>query len=160
MYFVGQYYQVLQQQPDFVHQFYSEASTMLRIDGNSRETATTMLIPFQTPAPPDAPAGATTGPSVPPPAAERRGRQAQTHGRGRARGIRSGSVPSEPILGDDDDETSEEAEAASPQSESSEGGDEEGSGSGSDPALDSGVDGDSAPESTPLRKRTKRASRA
>ncbi|KAL7180896.1 hypothetical protein ACSBR1_039871 [Camellia fascicularis] len=43
MYFVGQYYQVLQQQPDFVHQFYSEASTMLRIDGNSRETATTML---------------------------------------------------------------------------------------------------------------------
>ncbi|KAL7225863.1 hypothetical protein ACSBR1_021090 [Camellia fascicularis] len=44
MYFVGQYYQVLQQQPDFVHQFYSEASTMLRIDGNSRETTTTMLI--------------------------------------------------------------------------------------------------------------------
>ncbi|KAI8002146.1 Nuclear transport factor 2 [Camellia lanceoleosa] len=42
-YFVGQYYQVLQQQPDFVHQFYSEASTMLRIDGNSRETATAML---------------------------------------------------------------------------------------------------------------------
>ncbi|GMP77609.1 hypothetical protein CsSME_00033828 [Camellia sinensis var. sinensis] len=42
-YFVGQYYQVLQQQPEFVHQFYSEASTMLRIDGNSRETATAML---------------------------------------------------------------------------------------------------------------------
>ncbi|KAL7174161.1 hypothetical protein ACSBR2_033419 [Camellia fascicularis] len=42
-YFVGQYYQVLQQQPDFVHEFYNEASTMLRIDGNSRETATAML---------------------------------------------------------------------------------------------------------------------
>ncbi|GAV86577.1 NTF2 domain-containing protein/RRM_6 domain-containing protein [Cephalotus follicularis] len=42
-YFVGQYYQVLQHQPDFVHQFYSDASTMLRIDGNTRETATTML---------------------------------------------------------------------------------------------------------------------
>ncbi|XP_024027127.1 putative G3BP-like protein, partial [Morus notabilis] len=42
-YFVGQYYQVLQQQPEFVHQFYSDASTMLRIDGNTRETATAML---------------------------------------------------------------------------------------------------------------------
>ncbi|XP_031251310.1 nuclear transport factor 2-like isoform X1 [Pistacia vera] len=42
-YFVGQYYQVLQQQPDYVHQFYSDASTMLRIDGNSRETATDMM---------------------------------------------------------------------------------------------------------------------
>ncbi|KAL7212275.1 hypothetical protein ACSBR2_015032 [Camellia fascicularis] len=45
-YFVGQYYQVLQQQLDFVHQFYSEASTMLRIDGNSREPATAMLANF------------------------------------------------------------------------------------------------------------------
>ncbi|CAL5384066.1 unnamed protein product [Camellia sinensis] len=42
-YFVGQYFQVLHQQLDFVHQFYSEASTVLRIDGNSRETATAML---------------------------------------------------------------------------------------------------------------------
>ncbi|KAG8373207.1 hypothetical protein BUALT_Bualt12G0147000 [Buddleja alternifolia] len=42
-YFVGQYYQMLQNQPDFVHQFYSDASTMLRIDGNTRETATAML---------------------------------------------------------------------------------------------------------------------
>ncbi|KAF5465850.1 hypothetical protein F2P56_015817 [Juglans regia] len=42
-YFVGQYYQVLQQQPDFVYQFYSEESTMLRINGNTRETATAML---------------------------------------------------------------------------------------------------------------------
>ncbi|KAG2721959.1 hypothetical protein I3760_02G106600 [Carya illinoinensis] len=42
-YFVGQYYHVLQHQPDFVYQFYSESSTMLRIDGNTRETATAML---------------------------------------------------------------------------------------------------------------------
>ncbi|KAA8548882.1 hypothetical protein F0562_000566 [Nyssa sinensis] len=42
-YFVGQYYHVLQHQPDFVHHFYSDASTMLRIDGNSRETASAML---------------------------------------------------------------------------------------------------------------------
>ncbi|GFP83424.1 putative g3bp-like protein [Phtheirospermum japonicum] len=42
-YFVGQYYQMLQNQPDFVHQFYSDASTMLRIEGNTRETATAML---------------------------------------------------------------------------------------------------------------------
>ncbi|XP_059447754.1 nuclear transport factor 2-like [Corylus avellana] len=42
-YFVGHYYQVLQQQPEFVHQFYSDASTMLRIDGNTGETAASML---------------------------------------------------------------------------------------------------------------------
>ncbi|CAA2964658.1 G3BP isoform X2 [Olea europaea subsp. europaea] len=42
-YFVGRYYQLLQNQPDFVHQFYSDASTMLRIDSNTRETATAML---------------------------------------------------------------------------------------------------------------------
>ncbi|KAL6954422.1 hypothetical protein U1Q18_051902 [Sarracenia purpurea var. burkii] len=42
-YFVGQYYQVLQHQPEFVHQFYSDASTMIRVDGNTRETATAML---------------------------------------------------------------------------------------------------------------------
>ncbi|KAK4388098.1 Nuclear transport factor 2 [Sesamum angolense] len=45
-YFVGQYYQMLQNQPDFIHQFYSDASTMLRIDGNTRETATAMLLWF------------------------------------------------------------------------------------------------------------------
>ncbi|KAG6420042.1 hypothetical protein SASPL_116557 [Salvia splendens] len=42
-YFVGQYYQMLQNQPDFVHQFYSDSSTMLRIEGNTRETASAML---------------------------------------------------------------------------------------------------------------------
>lgn len=43
---MGQYYQVLQQQPDYVHQFYSESSTMLRIDGNTRDTASGMLVFF------------------------------------------------------------------------------------------------------------------
>ncbi|PON44372.1 Splicing factor-like protein [Parasponia andersonii] len=42
-YFVGQYYQVLQQQPDRVHQFYSDASSMIRIDGDSTDSASEML---------------------------------------------------------------------------------------------------------------------
>ncbi|CAN0897675.1 Nuclear transport factor 2 [Linum grandiflorum] len=42
-YFVAQYYQVLQQTPDRVHQFYSDSSTMIRVDGDVSETATTML---------------------------------------------------------------------------------------------------------------------
>ncbi|GMJ02009.1 hypothetical protein like AT5G43960 [Hibiscus trionum] len=42
-YFVGQYYQVLQQQPHLVHQFYSDSSTMVCVDDNSRETATGIL---------------------------------------------------------------------------------------------------------------------
>ncbi|KAF3790898.1 putative G3BP-like protein [Nymphaea thermarum] len=42
-YFVRQYYQVLQQQPDYCHQFYNEASTMVRYDGDKCETATAML---------------------------------------------------------------------------------------------------------------------
>ncbi|XP_028064415.1 transcription initiation factor TFIID subunit 11-like [Camellia sinensis] len=136
-------------------------------------------IPFQTSAPPDAPVGATAGPSVPPPAAGMRGRQILTCSRGRVRGTRCESGLSEPIQGNDDDETSEEDEdedeVGSPQSESSEGRDddagsdfasseageaEEGSGSGSDSDSDSGADGDNALESTPQRKRTNRASRA
>ncbi|GMQ03566.1 hypothetical protein CsSME_00049323 [Camellia sinensis var. sinensis] len=68
---------------------------------------------FKMPASSYTPAGAEAGPSAPPPAAEGRGRQAQTRGRGRARGTRSESGPSEPVLGDDDDETSEETKAAS-----------------------------------------------
>jgi hypothetical protein len=43
-YFVGQYYQVLQQNPDLVHQFYSESSTMTRVDGESSDTASAMLV--------------------------------------------------------------------------------------------------------------------
>ncbi|KAJ7977176.1 Nuclear transport factor 2 family protein with RNA binding domain [Quillaja saponaria] len=42
-YFVGQYYQVLQQQPSLVHQFYSDASTMTRIDGDSSDTVSATL---------------------------------------------------------------------------------------------------------------------
>lgn len=42
-YFVGQYYQVLQKQRDLVHQFYTDISTMLRVDGTNSETAVGML---------------------------------------------------------------------------------------------------------------------
>ncbi|WCJ24125.1 Nuclear transport factor 2 (NTF2) family protein with RNA binding (RRM-RBD-RNP motifs) domain [Euphorbia peplus] len=42
-YFVGQYYQLLQHQPELVYQFYNDASSMLRIDGTSRHNATSML---------------------------------------------------------------------------------------------------------------------
>ncbi|KAL9998461.1 putative Ras GTPase-activating protein-binding protein [Helianthus debilis subsp. tardiflorus] len=42
-YFVRHYYQVLQTQPDYAHQFYSDRSTMLRVYGHNRETATSML---------------------------------------------------------------------------------------------------------------------
>jgi len=43
-YFVTQYYSMLQQRPEFVHQLYSDASTMLRIDGHTREAATAMMV--------------------------------------------------------------------------------------------------------------------
>ncbi|PPD89632.1 hypothetical protein GOBAR_DD13419 [Gossypium barbadense] len=42
-YFVGQYYQVLQQQPNLVHQFYSDDSTMIWVDGDSSDSASAML---------------------------------------------------------------------------------------------------------------------
>ncbi|KAK9069016.1 hypothetical protein SSX86_013132 [Deinandra increscens subsp. villosa] len=42
-YFVQQYYQVLQQQPEFVHQFYADSSTMVRVDGESSETVSAIL---------------------------------------------------------------------------------------------------------------------
>ncbi|CAM8959296.1 unnamed protein product [Rhodiola kirilowii] len=42
-YFVGQYYQVLQRQPDLVHQFYNDVSSMIRVDGDSTLTADTIL---------------------------------------------------------------------------------------------------------------------
>ncbi|KAK1284219.1 hypothetical protein QJS10_CPB21g00170 [Acorus calamus] len=41
-YFVGQYYQILQQQPEFVHRYYTDMSTMIRIDGSAAETANGM----------------------------------------------------------------------------------------------------------------------
>lgn len=43
-YFVGQYYQVLQQQPDRVHQFYADGSTVIWVDGDSSESASEMLV--------------------------------------------------------------------------------------------------------------------
>ncbi|KAL5135176.1 putative G3BP-like protein [Glycine soja] len=43
-YFVGQYYQILRQQPNLVHQFYSDSSSMIRVDGDSVETAHDVLI--------------------------------------------------------------------------------------------------------------------
>uniref|UniRef100_A0A7N0U916 G3BP-like protein n=1 Tax=Kalanchoe fedtschenkoi TaxID=63787 RepID=A0A7N0U916_KALFE len=42
-YFVGQYYQVLQRQPELVHQFYNDVSSMVRVDGESTLTADTIL---------------------------------------------------------------------------------------------------------------------
>lgn len=41
--FVGQYYHVLQQQPEFVHQFYTDLSVMHRLDRDNQETATGMM---------------------------------------------------------------------------------------------------------------------
>lgn len=41
---MGQYYQVLQQQPDFAHQFYTDASNMIRVDGDSTESASALLV--------------------------------------------------------------------------------------------------------------------
>ncbi|XP_052170994.1 nuclear transport factor 2 isoform X2 [Diospyros lotus] len=42
-YFVGQYYQVLQRQPDLAHRFYTDASSMMLVDGDSSESASGML---------------------------------------------------------------------------------------------------------------------
>ncbi|KAL3620558.1 hypothetical protein CASFOL_035470 [Castilleja foliolosa] len=42
-YFVQQYYQVFQQQRDYVHQFYNESSTMFRVDGEISHSATDMV---------------------------------------------------------------------------------------------------------------------
>ncbi|KAD4586523.1 hypothetical protein E3N88_24124 [Mikania micrantha] len=42
-YFVQQYYQVLQQQPEFVHQFYANSSTVVRVDGESTESASAQI---------------------------------------------------------------------------------------------------------------------
>ncbi|CAM8963234.1 unnamed protein product [Rhodiola kirilowii] len=42
-YFVGQYYQVLQGQPELVHQFYNQPSSMIRVDGDSSQVASTIL---------------------------------------------------------------------------------------------------------------------
>lgn len=41
---MGQYYQILQKQPNLVYQFYNDASTVMRVDGDRTETATTMMV--------------------------------------------------------------------------------------------------------------------
>ncbi|GAB2231367.1 hypothetical protein Droror1_Dr00010373 [Drosera rotundifolia] len=41
-YFVTQYYQLFQQRSEYVHQLYSDSSTMIQIDGHNREAATAM----------------------------------------------------------------------------------------------------------------------
>lgn len=41
---MGQYYKVLQQQPDLIHQFYTETSRAIRVDGDATETADTLLV--------------------------------------------------------------------------------------------------------------------
>lgn len=43
-FFVQQYYQVLQQQPDYVHQFYTDASSIVRVDGDSNESASALVV--------------------------------------------------------------------------------------------------------------------
>lgn len=43
-YFVGQYYQVLKEHPELAHQFYTESSSMIRVDGDSSEPASSMLV--------------------------------------------------------------------------------------------------------------------
>ncbi|XP_050218043.1 nuclear transport factor 2-like [Mercurialis annua] len=42
-YFVTRYYKLLQQQPELIHQFYNDASTMLRVDASNQQNATTLL---------------------------------------------------------------------------------------------------------------------
>ncbi|GAB4830097.1 hypothetical protein Ancab_019739 [Ancistrocladus abbreviatus] len=42
-YFVQQYYRILQESPDFAHQFYTDASTMTRVEGDDDTTVSTML---------------------------------------------------------------------------------------------------------------------
>ncbi|GMP74684.1 hypothetical protein CsSME_00032039 [Camellia sinensis var. sinensis] len=97
-------------------------------------------------------AGASAGPSVPSRAAEGARRGTPVHSRSRARRAHTGSSSQEPAP--DHDESDEEA--VSPQSESSQDGDEAGDGSGSDSG--SGADGGSSGPSS--RKRTRRASRS
>nr|XP_009397546.1 PREDICTED: putative G3BP-like protein isoform X2 [Musa acuminata subsp. malaccensis] len=43
-YFLEQYYRILQQQPELVHQFYTDVSSMARFDGTATETATGMVL--------------------------------------------------------------------------------------------------------------------
>ncbi|GMP47176.1 hypothetical protein CsSME_00015055 [Camellia sinensis var. sinensis] len=110
-------------------------------------------------------AAAAPTPAMLPPTVGRRERQVLARSRGRARGTRDESGPSEPILRDDDAKMSGSEKVVSPQSESSESGDDGNSSSESGDAdaatssetesgdstnSDSHADKDSAPESLPL----------
>ncbi|KAH0463585.1 hypothetical protein IEQ34_008167 [Dendrobium chrysotoxum] len=46
-YFLGQYYHFLQRNPNLAHQFYTEASTMIRYDGVTNESASGMAEPLR-----------------------------------------------------------------------------------------------------------------
>lgn len=86
-----------------------------------RREALLSLYGIQIPPVPMAPAAVTVlAPTAPPLAAGRREGQAPARDRGRARGTRVESCPSEPILSDDDAETSDSEEASSQHSDSSE----------------------------------------
>lgn len=43
-FFLKNYYPILQQQPELVHQFYTELSSMVRFDGTATESATGMVV--------------------------------------------------------------------------------------------------------------------
>lgn len=43
-YFVTRYYQILKQQPELAHQFYSADSIMVRVDGDSTQKASEILV--------------------------------------------------------------------------------------------------------------------
>lgn len=43
-YFIEQYYRILHQQPGLVYQFYTDASTVLRVDGAIVQSATAMRV--------------------------------------------------------------------------------------------------------------------
>ncbi|KAG6533426.1 hypothetical protein ZIOFF_007294 [Zingiber officinale] len=42
-YFLEHYYRILQKQPELIHQFYTEGSSMVRVDGTATESATGMV---------------------------------------------------------------------------------------------------------------------
>ncbi|MFS7975489.1 putative Ras GTPase-activating protein-binding protein [Helianthus anomalus] len=44
--FVQQYYDVLQHQPEFTHRFYNGSSTIIRVDGDSTQTASAVSVSF------------------------------------------------------------------------------------------------------------------
>ena len=43
-YFISQYYRVLQETPEFTHQFYNDLSTLTRDDGNDSQTVSNIMV--------------------------------------------------------------------------------------------------------------------